>query len=508
MTKDHALRSSLQVTTLMRQIHIKLVIICLIHCAGGYDCPVQSGDFTLSVSQVCDCDCPPENCQGYVDMCNTCGVDSEGEYVIPSSENGEGCAGCSRVRRVPFCKDPSKDSCNYKAYEMCGETCQHSLDDCSCGGETFNIRTSQEFCCNGTKQKFNEPCQGLNGPACYNSYQDSQFLGYNGHFSCPDSCVPLLDMCQGISFCEEDVKVCNENLKVPSSIQFKAGNTFYGKPIEKKNLTSSPVPEHHYYIQNAVGKQNNGQYDIIDRSDENLNDTKVEIVDYSKLQFCTDSQGNPGVQCNGNDSVCIPRNEWCNDSPKECGSITTGNDIVCSNHTFWEGATCNINDPDAETWETPFKNFNFEGEVCPQRPGQCYYPWYRRSDANIKSISIGRELKILSRTCTDKSDQVFKQNQSCPNRTQYHEMGMSIFCRGCDENGLCFTKNRPLEICQDSIDFPNNTIDWIDDPSNCWGSCAVPGENCLACSNNDYFQCPRSQVRKNNIYYLYLDFKY
>ena len=353
------------------------------------------------------------------------------------------------------------------------------------------------FCCNGKKQDLSEPCQSLNGPVCYNSYQESQFLGYNAHFSCPEICVPLLDMCQGMSWCEQDVNVCNENLTVPRSIQFKAENSLYGELIEKKSLTNSKAPDHHYYIQNAEGKLNNGQYDIIDRSDEDLNNSKVENINLTKLHLCKDDfDGNPGVQCDEHDSECIPRYEWCNDSPKVCGAITTGNSRVCSNPTFWKDIPCTF-----DVYSSFDVLHEYKGEVCPGRPGQCYYPWYRRSDANIQFYSDYVDgLKILSHTCKDKSDQVFPLNQTCPNRTQYHQMGLTRFCHkcdGCDPDPRDFRKN----ICQDRLaEFLMNTTitDWIDDPHNCWGSCSEPGENCLACSNTDYFQCPRSQVRINN----------
>ena len=309
----------------MKYCYIKLVIlfICLVRCEDNQSCFNAHDDKDEVVS--CGSDCSPENCHCGA-SCDECGVDWIHSFVWPMSNDStpeevfDYCKGCTqRPSVLPICRDPSKDNCDYKAGEMCGDTCQRSLDDCSCGEETFNIRKSQMFCCNGTKQKLNEPCQGLNGPACYNSYQDSQFLGYNAHFSCPETCVPLLDMCQGMSFCEEDVKVCNENLTVPSSIQFTPENTFYGKLIEKKPLTTSKAPRHHYYIQNAEGKINNGQYDIIDRSDEDLTDTKVETIDYTKLRFCRNFLRIPGVQCNENDQQCIPRSSWCNDSPKPCG---------------------------------------------------------------------------------------------------------------------------------------------------------------------------------------------
>ena len=135
------------------------------------------------------------------------------------------------------------------------------------------------------------------------------------------------------------------------------------------------------------------------------------------------------------------------------------------------------------------KFYNFKGLVCPGRPGQCYYPWYTRSDANIidsDSIAQSRsEWTILSRTCIDKSDQVFPLNHTCPNRTQYLQMAMSTF--DCN-------KYRSTTICRKFDFLPNTITDWVDNPHNCWDSCSEPGENCMGCSNNDYFQCPRSQV--------------
>ena len=32
----------------------------------------------------------------------------------------------------------------------------------------------------------------------------------------------------------------------------------------------------------------------------------------------------------------------------------------------------------------------------------------------------------------------------------------------------------------------------MNDPHNCWGSCANPGSNCTACTNPDYFNCTKS----------------
>ena len=56
-----------------------------------------------------------------------------------------------------------------------------------------------------------ESCDGV----CYNSYQHSQQIGPNAQYSYDggDKCVPVEDICQGISYSQEDVEICNEELK-------------------------------------------------------------------------------------------------------------------------------------------------------------------------------------------------------------------------------------------------------------------------------------------------------
>ena len=98
--------------------------------------------------------------------------------------------------------------------------------------------------CNGKQQSIEQPCEVSNSPsACYNSYQDSEHIGYSAHFSCPDACVPILDMCQGMSWCPEDVEVCDENLRIPRAITTKL---LPYPPIQVEELSISHVTSHHY----------------------------------------------------------------------------------------------------------------------------------------------------------------------------------------------------------------------------------------------------------------------
>ena len=141
--------------------------------------------------------------------------------------------------------------------------------------------------------------------SCYNSYQASEHVGYSSHFSCPDVCVPILDICQGMSWCTEDVEVCDENLKIPKTIPLRPKYIYYDLPIEVEKLSKT---SHHYYIHNAAGKINDRQYDIFDRSDEKKIKADTEnLLDLSKLEFCYDSVNNKGIHCNR----CIPKSEFC-----------------------------------------------------------------------------------------------------------------------------------------------------------------------------------------------------
>ena len=129
-----------------------------------------------------------------------------------------------------YCEDIVKsnshitDLCGYAAGDRCEDKCIYALDQCYCGGDDlkFNIRDSQTFCCNGIQQSINQPCmRSQSSSSCYNSYQASEHVGYSSHFSCPGVCVPILDICQGMSWCPEDVEVCDENLKIPKTIPLR-----------------------------------------------------------------------------------------------------------------------------------------------------------------------------------------------------------------------------------------------------------------------------------------------
>merc|ERR1719318_2213886 len=73
-------------------------------------------------------------------------------------------------------------------------------------------------------------------------------------------------------------------------------------------------------------------------------------------------------------------------------------------------------------------------------------------------------------------------------------------CYQYDGNGFCIDGRKIrqiddeiLQICKNrTIPCTNGQDSTYDDPHNCKGSCAVPGPNCQACTNPDYFNCTKS----------------
>ena len=299
------------------------------------ECPPKDIDFWVVLVSEEVLNCTAEQQCTFANICRCDG----GDYRVFN----ESYCGCSPTSfRDYYCEDinyksPYTDSCDYGPGERCGDQCNLAYKDCSCGGEEFNVRESQTFCCNGKQHSINQPCESPNAPsACYNSYQDSEYIGYNAHFSCPDVCAPLLDMCQGISWCSEDVEVCDENLRIPRAFThttYRQTNSYgthkyYNIPIQVEKLYLSHV-NHHYYSHNAELKINDRKYDVFDRSDEEkIKEDIGDSLDFSELKFClvSEYEGNTmGVQLSG----CISKSEFCND--KSCDNI----DFWVGNLKFW-----------------------------------------------------------------------------------------------------------------------------------------------------------------------------
>ena len=180
---------------------------------------------------------------------------------------------------------------------------------------------------------------------CYNSYQDSQHIGGLSHYTCPHACVPWIDMCQGVSWCEGDHEVCGPDLRCPPN--FFEGPLLHN--VTKYNFTSSLFPDHHYCLEDV--RINNGIYDSIDRSDESevQNDGFTLDLDISSFTSCNDSN-DPGVMCG---SECLSSDCWCYDismcgdeednihtCDTESGEIWTNDSRLCSNPLLWRDVSC------------------------------------------------------------------------------------------------------------------------------------------------------------------------
>ena len=206
----------------------------------------------------------------------------------------------------------------------------------------------------------------------------------------------------------------------------------------------------------------------------------TSIIDYSYLAPCTDSHGSPGVRCYKTTNLsdlarCLPAPAWCtSDFEDSCvtskiGDLTAIHDSkLCSNRTFWQ----NVGN------DFYFGNASGLGLRCSGRMMHLYFPWYR--------FYNGEPQSFLQQKCDDKSDEVFDAEKPCHNRTYYLDVHRSEWCSSYPN----------LTICRDPSDWLENTFEQplLDDPHNCQASCAVPGLNCIACTNEEYFHCPGSNT--------------
>ena len=130
------------------------------------------------------------------------------------------------------------------------------------------------------------------------------------------------------------------------------------------------------------------------------------------------------------------------------------------------------------------------GIRCNGSNKECIVPWYRSLFTLTSS-----ERNHFATKCADKSDQVHNIGAACPNSTHYLNIWKSIFCPVDVE---WMKEYKTAILCRDSKIFHKRMADNIEeyhdfyDPHNCWSSCQISGENCLACTNSSYFQCPLS----------------
>ena len=281
---------------------------------------------------------------------------------------------------------------------LCGDIClfrdpveEDRRELCTCGGE--RIQDSDHYCCTPASDKCNKTQDGALCPHgrvlsvdtkspmrrchsnCYNDYLTSAYLGQHAHYPCPHMCVDWKDWCQGVSFCDNDEKVCGEDLRCPQD---------EGTKYTIANIT--PVRSYCH----RHGTANDNAYDTIDRTDEDVFKAARERINYTELQPCF-RLGIPGTWCGG---VCVWNQQWCSDeSPNYCehAGIYTNDTVLCSNHTFWKNITC-----------TQYFNRSLivQGKFrCKGAIQHCYWPKSNNDD--------------WPKTCRDLSDRVFDVGQPC-----------------------------------------------------------------------------------------------
>ena len=297
------------------------------------------------------------------------------------------------------------DTCDYFGDDskfLCGDVCldKHG-GDCDCAGQMIDGYRYDKYCCappsvHCTKNRLGDgkclqgevlsrrsltPCNATG--RCYNDYRTSKYLGYRAHYTCQDLCIPWRDiglrMCQGVSFCDEDEEqLCGPQLRCPDY---------------SKRYSMSTVPLRYYCYDDDDDDykkiRNNGSYDLVDRSDENITvsitDTFRQNFNFTALAPCTDDDGDQGVMCDGE---CRWSTGWCNNRFKyDCqdSGVITNDPTLCANHTFWENISCDL------TWNGQF----YSGKRCTGSIKHCYFP-------------LGSPFIHFPTTCKDKSDRVFK----------------------------------------------------------------------------------------------------
>ena len=261
--------------------------------------------------------------------------------------------------------------------------------------------------------------------------------------------------------------ICSKDLRCPQ-----------GRKQLKLNLTSTEIVQGHYYCyQNLSGFVNNGEYDIIDRGDEqNIKlASKHRKINHYNLEKCNDTHnGSPGVKCG---TKCIPSQYWCNEGrPSVCpngeNQINTNDPQLCANHTFWRDVSCNVYRQG---------KVSSYGRRCNGSSQQCVYPWYLNRDGDV----------VTQSQCSDKSDQTFAIGGRCPNSSTFIAHHNSHFCNYTENNSSFICTDPLVWVADIQLKNPHLHMNY-ENPHKCWDSCSVPGPNCDSCTNKKYFECGTS----------------
>ena len=201
---------------------------------------------------------------------------------------------------------------------QCGDLCSDLWVNCKCGQEVLknSDKPKTEYCCvppnpqqgNLTPSQqchydtegdefSNVTCPAVSSSVlpttqqcdgkCYNDYETSQFLGDYAHYTCTDdTCLPIVDMCQGYSCSRTNVSECGRELRC-----IDKGNAGITK-------LDSEIAEDHYYCYYS-GYKNDGVYHRLDRSDEDIFNRTETTGFTGELPLCDNGRSvKCGASCN------------------------------------------------------------------------------------------------------------------------------------------------------------------------------------------------------------------
>ena len=253
------------------------------------------------------------------------------------------------------------DTCNYDvpannwlslAQYLCGNVCLTNYQLCDCGGQNITEGWDNDiYCCAPasacTRTQTGAKCSSgkvlsLDSPApcnatgrCFNDVLTSQHLSTDAKYQCQgqDKCIRWYDMgrraCHGVNICSGDEELCGPELRCPS------GTT-------RHNMSTIPVRYYCYDDDNLNIIKNNGSYELLDRTDEDLSVSTIgRSINYTALAPCTHWEGDAGVWCG---SSCWHTALWCNDKlEKYCEDswVRTTDPRLCSHPTLWQEISCN-----------------------------------------------------------------------------------------------------------------------------------------------------------------------
>ena len=204
-------------------------------------------------------------------------------------------------RSVTCDNDTFSDTCDYSDYRggyphyLCGDVCLNYYDDCDCGGQVIENAEKREYCCapassctktdrtdsdgrpiyrcpQGEVLSMDSPTPCNATGRCYNDILTSKHIGEYAQYTYKDTCIPWRDidlrhMCQGVNYlCDGDEEVCGPQLICPES-------------SNRYNMSTHTSRYYCYDIDDYETIKNNGTYDLVDRSDEDITmNTPIRIL--------------------------------------------------------------------------------------------------------------------------------------------------------------------------------------------------------------------------------------